>query len=59
MECNLADLSSIDSFVKNLKNQPTFDAVCYNAGLARNTAATDVARTQQNFELTVDLSIIF
>lgn len=53
MECNLADLSSIDTFVKNLNGQPTFDAVCYNAGLARNTAATDVARTSQNFELTV------
>ena len=53
MECNLADLSSIDTFVKNLNAGDKFDAVCYNAGLARNTAATDVARTKQNFELTV------
>ena len=30
-----------------------FDAVCYNAGLARNTEAKDVARTKQGFELTV------
>jgi len=27
--------------------------VCYNAGLARNTEAKDVARTKQGFELTV------
>lgn len=52
MECDLADLSSIDEFVKSLPNQ-SFDAVCYNAGLARNTGATDVARTKQGFELTV------
>ncbi len=55
MECDLADLSSIDSFVRNLKNDGdyVFDAVCYNAGLARNVDAKDVARTKQGFELTV------
>mmetsp|Transcript_38191 Transcript_38191/g.92129 ORF Transcript_38191/g.92129 Transcript_38191/m.92129 type:complete len:380 (+) Transcript_38191:28-1167(+) len=55
MECDLADLASVDAFVKNLKNSggKQFDAVCYNAGLARNTDAKDVARTRQGFELTV------
>ena len=57
MECNLADLSSIDNFVKNLSSSgysdKKFDAVCYNAGLARGVGATDVARTAQGFELTV------
>lgn len=50
-ECDLADLSSIDKFVKS--QQQPFDAVCYNAGLARNTGADDVARTKQGFELTI------
>eukprot|EP00579_Thalassiosira_antarctica_P005718 CAMPEP_0201885240 /NCGR_PEP_ID=MMETSP0902-20130614/18374_1 /ASSEMBLY_ACC=CAM_ASM_000551 /TAXON_ID=420261 /ORGANISM="Thalassiosira antarctica, Strain CCMP982" /LENGTH=432 /DNA_ID=CAMNT_0048414371 /DNA_START=26 /DNA_END=1324 /DNA_ORIENTATION=- len=53
MACDLADLSSIDAFVKNLDGQQPFDAVCYNAGLARNTGASDVARTKEGFELTV------
>ena len=60
MECDLADLKSIDSFVNELKKTSSgeegrmmFDAVCYNAGLSRNTAATDVLRTKQGFELTV------
>mmetsp|Transcript_3486 Transcript_3486/g.7693 ORF Transcript_3486/g.7693 Transcript_3486/m.7693 type:complete len:446 (+) Transcript_3486:62-1399(+) len=53
MECDLADLSSIDKFVNNLNGQAPFDAVCYNAGLARNTGAKDVARTKDGFELTV------
>ena len=52
MECDLADLASIDQFVNNLKGKPAFDAVCYNAGLARNTEAKDVLRTKQGFELT-------
>jgi len=52
MECDLADLRNIDSFVKQLNNDK-FDAVCYNAGLARNTDAKDVKRTKQGFELTV------
>lgn len=60
MECDLADLKSIDSFVNELKKTSSgeegrmmFDAVCYNAGLSRNTAATNVLRTKQGFELTV------
>ncbi|KAL7509415.1 hypothetical protein ACHAXN_008850 [Cyclotella atomus] len=52
MECDLADLSSIDTFVKQ-NSGAKFDAVCYNAGIARNTEAKDVARTKQGFELTV------
>ena len=30
----------------------TINALCLNAGIARNTAATDVARTEDGFELT-------
>ncbi|KAL7552210.1 hypothetical protein ACHAWF_018094 [Thalassiosira exigua] len=52
-ECNLADLSSVKRFADGLRAGPSFDAVCLNAGLARNTAAEDVARTAQGFELTV------
>lgn len=51
MECDLADLASVGAFAKQLDGK--FDAVCYNAGLARNTEAKDVARTKQGFELTV------
>ena len=61
MECDLADLNSIDNFVSQWKRQhqpgeghnALFDAVCYNAGLARNTEAKEVLRTKQGFELTV------
>lgn len=54
MECDLADLASIDSFVRNLSDKNyAFDAVCYNAGLARNVDSKDVARTTQGYELTV------
>lgn len=55
MECDLADLSSVDAFARQCASQSSapFDAVCYNAGLARNTEAKDVARTKQGFELTV------
>ena len=64
MECNLSDLSSIDAFVKNFISSkrkdnnaatpsPLFDAVCYNAGVARNIDAGDIARTKDGFELTV------
>lgn len=56
-ECNLASLASIKSFAKDL---PSFlpsdgkiDTLCLNAGIARNTAATDVARTVEGMELTV------
>lgn len=55
-ECNLASLKSIDSFVRQLPgllgNGAKFDAVCLNAGLSRNTAAKDCARTADGFELT-------
>jgi short-subunit dehydrogenase involved in D-alanine esterification of teichoic acids len=53
--CDLADLNSIDSFVTKWKQVggANFDVVCYNAGIARNTEAKDVARTKQGFELTV------
>jgi NAD(P)-dependent dehydrogenase (short-subunit alcohol dehydrogenase family) len=56
MACDLADLDSIDSFVKEIKSSYSnggLDAVCYNAGVARNTEVKDVARTKQGFELTV------
>ena len=66
MECNLAYLSSIDAFVNKLTNSKKnnnagatttpstpFDAVCYNAGVARNIDAGDIARTKDGFELTV------
>ncbi len=69
MECDLADLKSIDKFVNDLKKTTTtsngdnkssasssFDAVCYNAGVARNTEATDVLRTAQGFELTIGVN---
>jgi short chain dehydrogenase len=52
-ECDLADLTSIEKFVNNLS--ATFekiDTLCLNAGVARNTAATDCARTKDGFELT-------
>lgn len=57
-ECDLADLTSIDKFVNNLKGdgKATFDAVCYNAGIARNTEAKDVTRTAQGFESTIGIN---
>ncbi|KAL7447804.1 hypothetical protein ACHAWC_000118, partial [Mediolabrus comicus] len=33
-----------------------FDAVCYNAGIARNTEAKDVERTKQGFESTIGIN---
>mmetsp|Transcript_2240 Transcript_2240/g.3877 ORF Transcript_2240/g.3877 Transcript_2240/m.3877 type:complete len:445 (-) Transcript_2240:273-1607(-) len=60
MECDLADLKSIDKFVNDWKktngDSASFDAVCYNAGVARNTEATDVLRTAQGFELTIGVN---
>jgi protochlorophyllide reductase len=56
LECDLANLQSIDSFAKNVKNtlgDDGIDSLCLNAGLARDTAATDVLRTADGFELTV------
>lgn len=52
-ECDLASLESIKSFAKTLEGQEKLDVVCLNAGLARNTAAKDVLRTKEGFELTV------
>ena len=53
-ECNLADLNSIQSFVKDVvSSTPSIDALCLNAGIARNTSAKDVLRTKQGFELTI------
>ena len=54
--CDLADLSSIDACVGSLRDGGAFDAVCYNAGVARNTGAKDVARTKQGFETTVGVN---
>ena len=54
MECDLADLSSIDTFVQTLVNDKyVLDAICYNAGIARNVDAKDVVRTKQGYEVTV------
>jgi len=55
-ECNLASAKSIEAFAKELPSlvgNSKLDTVCLNAGLARNTAAKDVARTEDGFELTV------
>jgi len=56
-ECDLADLDSVKAFAQDLKDgscaKEGIDALCLNAGLARNTAATDVLRTKQGFELTI------
>lgn len=57
-ECDLANLSSIDSFVNDFvkndaNNIGTLDVVCLNAGLALDTSAKEVARTKDGFELTV------
>ena len=52
-ECNLASLKSIDTFAADLKSLVgKIDVLCLNAGLARNTGAKDVARTEDGFELT-------
>eukprot|EP00591_Stephanopyxis_turris_P006985 CAMPEP_0195522836 /NCGR_PEP_ID=MMETSP0794_2-20130614/21387_1 /TAXON_ID=515487 /ORGANISM="Stephanopyxis turris, Strain CCMP 815" /LENGTH=450 /DNA_ID=CAMNT_0040652685 /DNA_START=36 /DNA_END=1388 /DNA_ORIENTATION=+ len=56
-ECDLASLESIAAFSKGLKEglgpDGKIDVLCLNAGLARNTAAKDVLRTKEGFELTV------
>ena len=55
-ECDLASLASIERFVTHDLQRnylASLDAVCLNAGLARNGDAKDVARTQDGFELTV------
>lgn len=50
-ECDLADMKSIRSFADTLKISK-INTLCLNAGLSRNTAATDCARTIDGFELT-------
>lgn len=55
-ECNLADLTSVRNFVDGLVKDgeiKSIDALCLNAGIARNTGAKDVLRTAQGFELTI------
>ena len=52
-ECDLASLESISKFVATAGNYNKIDTLCCNAGLARNTAAKDCARTKDGFELTV------
>lgn len=60
-ECNLASLASIDAFAQQLpallgggagSKGAKVDTLCLNAGLCRNVAAKDVARTTDGFELT-------
>lgn len=55
--CDLASLDSVKSFVEGIKpvvaDAGGIDALCLNAGLARNTAAKEVIRTREGFELTV------
>lgn len=56
LECDLASLKSIDNFAKDVKStlgDEGIDSLCLNAGLARDTAATEVLRTADGFELTV------
>lgn len=54
-ECDLASLASIKAFVDKLPGligDGKVDRLCLNAGVARNTASTDCARTVDGFELT-------
>jgi hypothetical protein len=54
-ECDLASFASIKAFADKLPSlvgNKKIDCLCLNAGLARNTASTDVARTADGFELT-------
>lgn len=52
--CDLASMESISAFATKLPSliSGNIDILCLNAGIARNTAATDVARTKDGFELT-------
>ncbi|KAL7557261.1 hypothetical protein ACA910_001792 [Epithemia clementina (nom. ined.)] len=62
-ECNLASMASIQTFADQLptllsgggssSDNKKINVLCLNAGISRNTAATDVARTEDGFELTV------
>ena len=55
-ECDLGSMESIASFVEKLKEvlgaDGKIDVLALNAGVARNTAAKDVLRTKEGFELT-------
>jgi short chain dehydrogenase len=54
-ECDLTSLDSIQRFAAELPksiDSRSIDSLCLNAGISRNTAATDVARTREGFELT-------
>jgi protochlorophyllide reductase len=56
LECNLASLQSISTFVQNVASTldgKKIDVVALNAGVARNVASKDVLRTAEGFELTV------
>jgi hypothetical protein len=58
-ECDLANFASIQAFADKLPSlvgNKKLDCLCLNAGLARNTASTDVARTADGFELTGKLA---
>jgi protochlorophyllide reductase len=50
-ECDLSCLASVQQFANDL-SLSSIDALSLNAGIARNTAATDCARTADGFELT-------
>ena len=55
-ECDLSDFKSIKAFVNDIaanEKLRSIDALCLNAGIARNTSAKDVLRTKQSFELTI------
>ena len=49
--CDLSSLESIKSFADSLAVSK-IDALCLNAGIARNAGATDIIRTVDGFELT-------
>jgi protochlorophyllide reductase len=54
LECNLADLKSIQSCIDTITSQKIhIDVLCLNAAIARNTSAQDVVRTNQGFEATI------
>lgn len=49
--CDLASLESVKAFAQGLEGFK-IDALCLNAGIARNAGATDIIRTVDGFELT-------
>ena len=60
-ECDLASFASIKAFADKLPSlidNKKIDCLCLSAGLARNTASTDVARTADGFELTVGTNYV-